>query len=144
MFKSASEIRSVTLAMNSLTNCSCIKTPPLQLHKGRSICYTIYAFVGKELNCLIGSLGFSFVFCLHEYHDIFYFFEIFRRNFLTYFCEKKAHIYLCIKYTLICVLLFHCYICDFFSLIYLCIYFASIYVISFHSYICDLLAHIYE
>lgn len=144
MFKSTSEIRSVTFAMNSLTNCSCINTPPLQLHKGRSICYTICAFVGKELNCLIASREFSSVFCLHEYHDIFYFFEIFRRNFLTYFCEKKAHIYLCIKYTLICVLLFHCYICGFFSLIYLCIYFASISVILLHLYICDFTSLIYE
>lgn len=118
--------------------------PFLQLHKGRSICYTICAFVGKELNCLIASLEFSSVFCLHEYHDIFYFFEIFRRSFLTYFCEKKALIYLYIKYTLICVLLFHCYICGFFSLIYLCIYFTSIYVLYFHSYICDFTSLIYE
>ena len=63
----------------------------------------------------------------------YFIFSKFLEETLTYFCEKKAHIYLCIKYTLICVLLFHCYICGFFSLIYLCIYFTYIWVILNHT-----------
>lgn len=135
MFKSASEIRSVTLAMNSLTNCSCIKLLLCSYTKAEVYVILFMPLWCLELNCLIGSREFSSVFCLHEYHDIFYFFEIFRRNFNLLLRKESTHI---------CVLLFHCYICGFFSLIYLCIYFTSIYVIYFHSYICDFTSLIYE
>ena len=54
--------------------------------------FSIVAFLVRSWTVWLVVLKFSSVFCLHEYHDIFYFFEIFRRNFNLLLRKESTHI----------------------------------------------------